>query len=119
MQGEEVATAPVAAGAGSPGGPSDTPPEQTGALVSEGGLDAKYREQLRAAYRLLVESTGTVARLDELCWKPGAAPLRDLLEGPCSEQLRDIETAQEALTVLTLFCQQAGFDPDGDGGEAW
>ena len=70
--------------------------------------DDKYRDQLRGAWKFLSESIGSVMKMDELCQRQGSAPLRDLLEHPRATQLQEIESAQDALEILTILCQQEG-----------
>jgi len=69
--------------------------------------DAKYHDQLQAAWLLLQTAIGSVTRFDELLASAGSAHLRDLLEHPRSVQLQDIETAQQCLDIVTSLCQQA------------
>ena len=62
--------------------------------------DAKYRDQLQGAWRLLTRSVGSALRLGELMQQPAGAPLKDLLEDPRAAQLKDVQTAREAISIL-------------------
>ena len=56
--------------------------------------DAKYHDQLLAAWEFLQSAIKCVTRLDDLLLRPGSDPLRALLERPRDEQLLEIATAQ-------------------------
>ena len=66
--------------------------------------DCKYRDQLVGAYRFLQDAVRCVIGVDEVLDRPGAQPLRDLLENPRFQQLQEAASAREALLLVTLFC---------------
>ena len=79
--------------------------------------DLKYRDQLVGAWKLLTGSIGAVTKMDEMCRRPGAAPLQALLSGAQAAQLQDIRSANEAIAVLQKLCLEAGVEVE-DGATA-
>ena len=79
--------------------------------------DLKYRDQLVGAWKLLTGSIGAVTKMDEMCRRPGAAPLQALLSGAQAAQFQDIRSANEAIAVLQKLCLEAGVEVE-DGATA-
>ena len=68
--------------------------------------DHKYRDLLCACQRQCAMAVQTVDTMDRLTLRAGGTPLSDLLNGPKSEQLKDVQTYQQIQFIITEWIQE-------------
>ena len=69
-------------------------------------IDDNLRNQVRGALKLLSQSVGSIMKMDEICSRPGAAPLRELFKDALGAQEAEVATAQVMLDVLQQFAAE-------------
>ena len=100
---------PQAAGSGQPQPAGFGPPLPTARAAAAALFRTSdpFREQVRGCQKLLADSAEAIMRMDEVCSRPGSAPLRELFAEALAAQEGDLYSAQAMLDVLQQFATEA------------
>ena len=108
---------PQAAGSGQPQAAGSGPPQAAGsgpplpkaraAAASLFRTSDPFREQVRVCQKLLADSAEAIMRMDDVCSRPGSAPLREVFAEALVPQEGDVYSVQEMLDVLQQFATEA------------
>ena len=81
--------------------------EDRATLKQRFNTDSLFRAEVIAAQKLLSRSVGSIMKIDEICSKPGAMPLRVLFADALRAQEDDMLSAQLMLEILQELAVEA------------